>query len=846
MMVKLTVRGLVAHKLRLGLTAVAVVLGVAFVSGAVTFSASLDGAIAGLFAESGKGTDTLVRAKKAFADELGATAPPRPVPGSLIEKIAALAGVDKVHGAVSGFAAVVNRHGKPVGSPPQLGMDWSEDADFSISHLTSGRGPRTAEEVAIDATTAKAAGYKVGDEVTVALRGGSRTFTLTGVFNYGQSGAAEGQVSVTAFEPNTAGRLLMEQPGSYNEIAVHAAAGVSQQRLRDTVATVLPEGFEAVTGRQAIDEKAQTIKGLLSILRTFLLVFAGIAVFVGSFIIFNTFSMLVAQRSREMALLRAIGASRSQVTRSVLGEALGVGLVGSTLGLVLGGVLAAGLSLVMLAVLGQKLPISGWPPPVSAVLWAYMVGMTVTPAAAYLPARRAAKVPPVAAMRDDIALPARSLRVRVVAGTTATVAGAGSLITGLTGSGHTMLYLVGVGAALTFLGITMLSPVISRPTIRVLGWPFARFLGVPGRFSRENARRNPRRTAATASALMIGLALIGTVAVVTQSMGASVNQQIDDGIVADYQIEAQNHMPISQQVRTAVAATPGVRSAVASRTTRLETGGKVRTVTVGEPAELVRLYRLRIEEGDTALKRDELLIDRRTATANGWQTGSAVPGEYQDGARVTFHVAGIYANVKSLLGTIPTMILDPAGQQAHTPGGLIDRIDITTGQGATRQALQAALRPWPSIELKDKAEIKKEAGGNIDMLFSLVLVLLMLSIVIAGLGIVNTLALSVIERTREIGLLHAIGMQRRQLRRMIRYEAVVISVFGGLLGLGTGMIFGIAVQHAMADRGMDVLAIPFGRLGLYALAAALIGVVAAIWPARRAAKTDILHAITTE
>jgi ABC-type antimicrobial peptide transport system permease subunit len=843
---KVTLRNLLANKLRLGLATLAVVLGVAFVSGAMTFSASLDAAVAGLLAESGAGTDTVVRAKKAFADELGDATPPRAVPGSLAETIAALDGVAKVHGSVSGFAAVVGRDGRPAGSPPRLGVDWTEDADFSIMHLTSGRGPRTAGEVAVDAATAEAAGYRTGDRVSVALRGGSRTFTLTGVFEYGRSGAAAGQLSVVAFEPRTAGRLLMERPGTYAQVAVRAADGVSQERLRDAVAAVVPRGFEAVTGRQAIDEQAASIKDLLSILRTFLLVFAGIAVFVGSFIIVNTFSMLVARRRREMALLRAVGASRTQVTRAVLGEAAAVGLAGATLGLVLGGALATGLSLLMLAVLGQRLPIPGWPPPASAVLWSYAVGLAVTTAAAYLPARRAGKIPPVAALRDGVALPARALRARLIAGTTAAAAGAGSLIAGLAGpeSGDTDLYLAGLGAVLTFFGVAALSPVISRPLTRVLGWPFARFRGAAGRLGRANAQRDPRRTAATASALMVGLALVGTVTVVTGSMSASVHRQIDTGIVADYRIEAPNQVPMSSRVLAAVAATPGVRRAVASRTGRVRVAGTVRAYTAGEPGELVRLHRLRIEAGGAAPARDELLISRGIAAANGWRVGSALPGEYQDGARTTFRVAGIYADVPTLLGTTPTMILSTATHRAHSASDLIDRIDVSGA--ASRRALQAALRPWPDVELRDKAELKQAAGGDIDTLLSLVLVLLVLSVVIAGLGIVNTLALSVVERTREIGLLRAVGMQRRQLRRMIRYEAVVISVFGAVLGLGTGVIFGAAIQRAMAGDGMEVLAIPAGRLGLYALAAALLGVVAAAWPARRAARTDILRAIAAE
>jgi ABC-type antimicrobial peptide transport system permease subunit len=845
----LAIRGLVAHKLRLAVTLVAIALGVAFVSAAMIFSATTNAALDRLFTAAGKGTDAVVRPQQLLAgNDEAASSADLPVPAMVLRTVQGVEGVDDVHGAVSGFAAIVDKNGKVVTSAqgaPQIGVDWTEDADFSTMHLRSGRGPRGQDEIAIDAATAETTGYRVGDRITVVLRGPSRTFTLAGIFALGGANSTGG-MSIVAFDPATAQRLLMEQPGTYSQIDVHARPGVSQTQVRNAVARVLPTGFEVLTGREASDEASGDLRSSLAIFPRLLLWFSVVAVFVGSFIIVNTFSILVVQRTRELALLRAVGASRRQVRRLVLGEAAGLGLIGSLVGLGAGAALAAGLR-ALINSFGGDAPGGGLVLSASTVLWTFAVGTLVTLAAAYVPARRAATVPPVAAMLDDASRRIRSLRSRARAGSAMTAAGGVLMVAaGANPTGGNAGILLGGGALLVFAGVTMLSPVLGKPAARVLGWPFARFLGAAGTLGRENAQRNPRRTAATASALMIGLALSGAVTVMASSLKTSLDRQLDEGLGSDYVVVSKGENPFSPRATDAVSRVPGVRSAVAIRTARLELDGRVRSAVAGDPRPLAEPYRLTMTDGPLALAAGELLISRHIARSNDWAVGTTVAARFADGERGSLRVAGIYADPP--IG--PAIILDPASYRAHYPSTLINQIEITTNPTAdsvaTRQELQSALQAWPGLDLQDQEDIKAAAHSSIDEFVSAILALLALSVVIAALGIVNTLGLSVIERTRELGLLRAVGMDRGQLRHMIRYESLIIAVFGALLGLGLGVLYGSALQRASAADGMAALSIPFRQLGLYLLAGIAIGVAAAIWPARRAARVRILQAISHE
>ncbi|HEU5023772.1 MAG TPA: ABC transporter permease [Spirillospora sp.] len=843
MMVKLVLRGLMAHRARLLMSTAAVIAGVAFVAGTLVFSATLDRSFGRAFDSLGRGTDVVVRSHRAFQPGLGERASGRPVPASVLDDVRAVPGAAKAHGVVTGFAAVVDRRGRIAGAAPQTGVAWDGDPDLSLPRLTSGRPPSAPGEVAVDAATARDAGYRIGDRVTVALVSGTRAFRLTGLFEVSGS-ALSGQVSMTAFAPGAADRLLSEHPGTYERIVVHARAGVSQARLRDAVAAALPPGVEAVTGAESIREQAAPVRATITMIRTFLLMFALIAVFVGSFVIANAFGMLVSARIRELALLRAVGASRGQVTRSVLGEAAGVGLAGSTLGLAAGLGVASGLARLMSAVTGgEELPFGTPVVPASAVVASYAVGTLVTMAAAVAPARRASRVPPVAALREETAAP-RPLRRRALAGAATSLAGAGSMAAGLAADGRTALALAGAGCAAAFCGTVLLSPLLSRPAIRLLAWPFARWGGGAGRMGGRNALRDPRRTAATAAAPAIGLALIAAVSVIVQSMAASVDRQLGAGLTADYRITGRSQVtPVAAEAATAVARVPGVRSVVTLRTARLRLDGAVRTATAGDPGELLGHFRLPLRAGTSSLRGDELLVGRSVAESRGWKAGTTVGGEYQDGTRRTFRIAGVYADRPSAAPTAPSVIVAWTAYRKHDPDAPVDRIEID-GPSARRAALASAIARWPNLELKDRAQARHDAAGGVDLFLNLVLGLLVLSVLVAALGIVNTLALAVTERTREIGLLRAVGMQRRQVRRMVRCEAVVVSLFGAVLGVATGVLLGVVLQRALAagDGGMEVLAVPYARLAACVAAAVPIGVTASVWPARRASRMDVLRA----
>ena len=846
-MTRLTLRNLAAHKLRLGLTALAVVLGVSFVAGTLIFKDTMTRSFDGVFAAAYQDVDVIVRAKRSFAvtDEN----PARPIPRSVLTTVRQRTpGARKVTGASEGYAAIVGTDGKVIGGQTmtQLGGDWTDDAGTRL-RITSGRPPRAPHEVVVDSVSAAKGGLASGDQVRILTQGPTRTMRISGVFSLDSLGALDRYITYTLFAPEVAQRLLVK-PGHYSQIYVEAGPGMSVERLRDQVAAALragPPGYEAVTGEQEAGEGRAEIKQILTFLTVFLLIFAAVSVFVGSFLIFNTFSMLVAQRTRELALLRAVGASRRQVTRSVLGEAIGVGLIGSTLGLAAGAGLAVGLR-ALFGIFGIDLPGTRPVFAVPTVVWSYAVGMLVTLVAAYLPARRAARIPPVAALRDDIALPTRSLRLRVAGGITLSALGGGALAGGLAGSGEEGASLVGLGAALVFLAVALLSPMLSRPITWLLGWPAARLPGAAGtigRMSRQNTRRNPRRTAATASALMIGLALVAMISVLAQSMKASVDRTFDGGFGADYTLRATGAAGFSPEAVTAAARAPGVAGVTPVRLGTIKLAGARQPVTVADPPALVTSIKLKIERGTAALGPNEMLVQRAAAAEWGWSVGSTVPGEYPDGTRASVRVAGIFVDNPAV--AIP-YVMTPAGYRPHAPGELIQLAYVDSRGVDARRALESALAAYPNVELQDRRQAKAQARGEVDQLLQMIIALLVLSIIIAAFGIVNTLALSVVERTREIGLLRAVGMSRRQLRRMVRQESVLIAAFGAALGLTAGVGFGWALRRAMADQGVRELSIPYGLLSLYVLVAIVIGVVAAIWPARRAARMDVLRAITTE
>ncbi|GAA2089772.1 ABC transporter permease [Actinomadura alba] len=835
MMTKVTLRNLTAHKLRLALTALSVVLGVAMVAGTFIFTDSMSKQFDDLFAGIGKNVAVDVRAKQAVqsgSDEQVSSRPP--VPAALADELRKVEGVKDVVGNVGGYAAVIGKNGKTVATlgPPQMGMNWVNGGDYDIQ---SGRAPQGPSEVAIDEATMKKAGYGLGDRARILLQGPTQTMTVVGVIKTGNMMGA----TVTAFDTATAQRLLLK-PGYFNDIQL-VSSGVGETVLRDRVARTLPGDVEAITGSALRDELKDDIQQLLSFLQVLLLVFGLIAVFVGAFIIFNTFSMLVAQRTRELALLRAIGASRRQVTRAVMGEALGVGIVGSTIGLLAGVGLAAGLQALMSD--GSE-GSTGLTFTVTPVIWSYAVGVTITLISAYFPSRRAAKIAPVAAMRDDVALPQRSLRRRAGIGSALTVLGAGLVVAGIADAGPEPLLLLGIGVGMVFIGVAVLAPILSKPVIRVLGGVFPRLFGTPGRLARENALRNPRRTAATASALMIGLALVSAINVVNSSAVASIGRSVDRQFGADYMIISETQGGFSPDAIKAVGQAPGVDQATAMYVGNINVNGKRASVLSGDMAGITEGAKLKMLSGSTDLGADGLLVDEDTAKSNDYKVGSTLPAQFTDGARQQLRVAGIYEK-NDVIGS---RLLSEQAYLAHTakPLAFMGMVQVATPGTASKQAVEGALRDYPNLQVQDRSEVKESFQKQLDQVVVFFTILLAMSIIIAAVGVINTLALSVVERTREIGLLRAVGVSRRQLRRMIRLESVVIAVFGALLGIGIGVALGAAVQNGLADQGLDILKIPVVTLVVYVVLGGVIGMLAALWPAWRAGRMDVLKAIATE
>jgi putative ABC transport system permease protein len=841
-------RSLRAHKSRLILSTFAVVLGVAFVGGSLIFSDTLKSTFTELFAQtSADVVVTPVGEVSGSGEDASVT-----LPTTLVTTISEVPGVEKAIGGVFVQGVVViGSDGEPAGNPqaPSFGVDWGDDPDLSPLSLAEGRGPTTSTEIAIDTETAERGDLAVGDRVRILTPGPAVEQDIVGIFKFGSTGSLAG-ASLAAFDPATAQRLLTA-PGQVTQIDVAAEEGVSQEVLAERITAVVPPGTTKVqTGAAAADEQAAEINEALSFIDYLILAFAGIALLVGIFLIVNTFSMLVAQRARELALLRALGASRRQVSRSLLVEALVVGIIGSTIGFFLGLLLAVGLQ-ALLNASGAGLPDGGLVVTTTTVLWCYAVGIIVTLISAWFPARRASRVPPIAAMRETVTIPARSVRIRASIGAVLTVLGLLALVSGVSSdSAGSGAGLVGLGALLTLLGVAVVAPVLVRPLVAVIGWPVRRISPLAGRLAVDNAGRNRARTAGTASAIMIGLAVVSTFTILGSSVAASVDESIDTTIGADYIVQPTNFANggFSPEVSEALSAVPGVESVASFGFVPARVDGdRVDLISI-TPATADGAVIVDFVEGNwSAVSPTTIAVDTDTAEREGLAIGDSVEVTFAQESR-TLEVAATY---ESQGGTgVSGYVID---KQTATAAGVPDSdfgLYVTLAPGAdveqVRPALDAAVAPFPNVTLQDQQELKQTTRDQINNLLSLIYALLFLSILIAILGIVNTLALSVIERTREIGLLRAVGMSRTQVKRMIRWESVIIAIIGAILGIVLGVLFGSALQQVLETQGLLTLSIPTGQLVFFVVVAAIVGVLAAWRPARRAARLDVLKAISTE
>ena len=843
-MLKVTLKGLLAHKLRLGMSAFAIVLGVAFVAGTFVFTDTLNRSFTDLFRQTAPDVTVRPAGAQDNGGFIGSDA--RSAPAGMVAALAALPGVARADGNVLNQSTyIVGRDGKIVGSgggAPGIATNYNDGpaADGSrIVTLTGGAAPVGPNQFLIDDKSAASAGFTVGDEITLITTGPEPSVqgTVVGTVRFGETGNTIG-ATLVLMDTATAQRLYLGGSNAYTDIAVTGDGSVSNAQLAAEVTTALPGGYEALDDAQIAVESQSDLAEGLSFITTFLLVFAAVALVVGTFLILNTFSIIVAQRTRELALLRALGASRQQVTRSVLTEALVVGLVGSTVGLGLGFGLAIGLK-ALFGAFGLDLSSAGLVFEWRTVAVAYAVGVLITLIAAYLPARRAAQVPPVAALRDDVAMPESSLRRRLVVGSLIAVVGAGLMVWSLAFDGG--LSALGGGVLGVFVGVALLSPVIGRPVVSLIAWPFPRLFGTVGRLARENAKRNPRRTSATASALMIGLALVSAMAVIGQSAKASVDELVASDLRADYVVSNAIGAPFSTAIGQEIAQVPGVAEVVPVRYSTAQVGGDDAFLVATDPAGFGRMTSLVVKDG--SLDGGGLVVAQDRAAASGWRVGDTEPVTLPSGP-VDLTVGGIVEPTQ-LAGSliVPLAVLDQL-----TPVDSTVYVTAVPGAdpAAVRAGIDAVVADLPTITAKDQAEFAAEQRAPVDQMLTVIYALLGLAVIIAVLGIVNTLALSVIERTREVGLLRAVGLSRRQLRTMVRLESVAIAVLGAVLGIGLGLVFGVSIQRAAADDGISVLSVPAGQLIVFVVLSALVGVLAAVWPARRAARMDVLRAITAD
>ena len=848
-MLRTALRNVLAHKARLLMTTLAVLLGVAFVSGTLVFTSTISEA----FQRSAERSLTHVDlAIQPDADSEAAEDDPRGAANldqALLDQVAALPGVAAATGEVTGFAALADKEGDLVGDGwSTTGANYYAGPDGAGTDarypMTEGRAPAGPGEIAIDSHTAERTGYQVGDTARVSVNGPVREETVTGVFTTEDGTVAAGG-SLVLYDTATA-QELFALPGEFTRITLEAADGTSQAGLFDAVEPLLPADAEAMTGQELADEQAADIEATTSGMRTGLLAFAGISLFVGIFIIANTFTMLVAQRTRELALLRAVGASRRQVTRSVLIEALAVGVVAGLSGFAAGVGIAAGFRSLMdsfgLTVPEGPLVVSG-----SAVLASLVVAVVVTMLAAYLPARRAAKIPPVAAMNSVHAAPTvRGLLVRNTIGALLAGAGAALVIAGIDrdDSGATM----GGGAALLVIGVFVLTPLLSRPVI-ALASPLLRVFGVSGKLARLNAVRNPRRTAATASALMIGLTLITGLTVIAGTVSNAIEKMAAQTLSSDYVVSMANFAPLSPEVAETLAEQPGVTgvSGLRASPARVAGGDDTEMLTGVNGAAIGNLVSPEFTEGSFAgLAGENAVVDTATAESLGLGMGDSFDVTYEDGQQGRLTITGLYEDSEMMRG----VILDNATLDPH-----LDRIEdfqvmVSTVDGATdevKQALEAALGDNPAILVQDEEDVAEDIAYIFTLMLNMLYGLLAMAVVVAVLGVINTLAMSVFERRQEIGMLRAIGLDRRSTKRMVRIESIVIALFGGVLGVGLGVFFGWAVGEMMrGSLATYEFLLPWDRLAVFLLLATLVGVLAALWPARRAARLNMLEAIKAD
>jgi putative ABC transport system permease protein len=861
-MFKIALQSLFARKLRLVTTALAVILGVAFTAGTLVLTDTMSSIFNDLSSGVYKGTDAIVRAKAVFNGPMGMGEQRPLVDASLVPGLSHVPGVAAAEGSVLGYTRLIGKDGKPIGNPgggsPTLGGNWGDVQALNPFHLVAGHAPQAPDEVVIDKQSARLGHLAVGDTTTVIANGPPQRVRIAGIAGFGTADSPAG-ASVVLFTTPVAQRLVAE-PGKFTSISFVAARGVSQQQLANNLKRALPPGTEALTGAAAIKEQQDQFQKALSIFSKFFLVFAVVALVVGAYIILNTFAITVAQRTRENGLLRALGASRRQVLASVLIEALAVGVIAALLGLAAGVAVAAGLK-ALLSAFGLTLPGGSLVLKPRTVVASLLIGIGVTLVAAISPARKAAKVPPVAAMQEaTVGSTGYGSKQRLVVGLSILVLGVAALFTGLFGHASSAFLIVGVGVLLVFLGVSVLGRTIALPLSRAIGAPLPRVKGVTGTLARENTMRNPKRTAASASALMIGVGLIAFISIFASSAKASINATVDRSFAGDFVINSgagQSGGGVDPALAQRLNGLPQVAAATGERLGSMLILGQPYMIAAVDPRTAGQIFNVSPLQGSIgALGADGIAVYSGDATKNHLKLGDPVSVVFRDTGHQTLRVALIYGDNQAAPtanpGSKTSYFLGTPGYDANFAAPHFDgEVFVKKAPGVSTAAALAAVKTVSAryavgATVQDQAAYKAEQTKGIDQILALIYTLLALAIVIALLGIGNTLALSIFERTRELGVMRAVGMTRRQLRGTIRWESVIIALQGTLLGLLVGVFFGWALVRAQKSNGISVFNVPWLTLVIMVLLAGLAGVAAAILPSRRAARLNVLRAIVTE
>ena len=848
-MLRITLKGLLGHKRRLASTFVAVLSGVAFLAGTMMLSDTIGKTFDDLFGDVFAETDAIVRSENSVSGDFGEEFRGR-ISADLVDDVRAVDGVAFAEGFVQGYAQIVGADGEALGNPnmgaPTFGGDWAEFDELNPFTIVAGEPPTDDDDVVIDKKSADDGDLDVGDRAVVITKAGNIDVEVVGIAKFG-SADSPGGASFAMFTQDAAEQYIGE-PGQVDTVAVAAEEGVTQEELRDRIAAAMPDGIEVLTGEEITQETQDDIATALSFFTIFLGVFAGIALVVSVFSIYNTFSIIVAQRTREMALLRAVGASRRQVLTSVLGEAFVIGLVASLVGLA-GGVVMVGVLKSMLTAFGVDLPAGGVVLRSDTIVTALLVGVLVTLVSAVAPAIKASRVAPLAALRDVAIDTAGRSRWRIGIGAVVIVLGLFATFSAIGGGGGSEgLFTAAGGVLLVLVGIIVLGPVLARPAGRVLGAPITRFRGVTGRLATENARRNPKRTANTAAALLIGVGVVGFFTVLATSVKESIDRVLGQTVTSSVVVDSGSFgvggfsTDIVQQIREI----PEVETAAGIAFTTAEVDGDSEFITAADPVEFPNVIDLGVAEGALAdLGATGIAVHDTTAEDEGLTIGDSVTVNFPQTGEQQFTVTALYGRPE-LVGN---WFISEEAYEANVPDRFVTQVFVDLADGVDPKdgiaAIETAVDAYPQADVQSSSAFADAQAESVNQILGLIYAMLGFAVIIALMGIGNTLSLSIYERTRELGLLRAVGMTRSQVRASVRWESVIIAVFGTALGLLAGVLFGWVTITA-ADEPFLSFSFPAFSLAVVVVLAALAGVLAALSPARRAARLNVLAAIATE